>query len=103
MYRQVTEEGWRALGELLKQSREDMKWSMEELVRRIKEANPDGPRNVSPSTISGLERGHGEPKITTLASLANTGYIKHPVSGRLMSAIDLIDYAFDHSNKTVAA
>ncbi|WP_019500866.1 helix-turn-helix domain-containing protein [Pseudanabaena sp. PCC 6802] len=69
----ITTEGKRLLGKLLKESREGLGLSLDNLVLLIEKQTG---RTLSKSTISGLERGNAKPEWDTLSILASARYIK---------------------------
>lgn len=88
----ISRDGWIALGKLLKESRDQMKWSIDDLATRAKELG-GGDVSIAPSTISAIERGNSDPKLSTLLVLSGLGYIKNPETKEPMDLQDLCDYA----------
>lgn len=82
----ATPRGRKALGYLLKRGRESRSWTIDDLVYVIRENTG---YNLSKSTVSQIERGNCNPNWETIALLADVGYIKHPLTGNLLNALDL--------------
>jgi transcriptional regulator with XRE-family HTH domain len=84
----VTEAGRKALGELLKQSREAMSWSLDDLAVELRIRTGE---KLSKSTLNNMERGINTPAWDTLAILAAVGYVKNPNTGALLTAHEMFD------------
>jgi len=96
----ITRQGWIALGELLRVSRESQGWSQDDLISHINvllESENLTETKFTKSTLSNIERGNVEPRISNLYLVAHLGYVKHPVTNEPMDIKDLIDYAAQNS------
>jgi len=86
----ITEYGKRALGELVRSSREQIGWTLDDLVVELRKATG---QKLSKTAISNLERGYSTPAWDTLAMLAAVGYIKDPATRTPLTPHDLFDIA----------
>lgn len=86
----ITEQGKKALGKLVKESREAMSWSMQDVAAELFERTKF---TITTSAISDLENGKRDPQWNTLAKLAALGYIKNPRSQEAYEVGDLFKIA----------
>jgi transcriptional regulator with XRE-family HTH domain len=82
-----TRQGWKALGDLLKASREEKGWSLRALSQKL-----GGTPGASVGAVSAVERGNVEPKLSTLESLLSLDYVKDPKTGKPMTINELCEF-----------
>lgn len=74
MSSKITRQGWEALGSLIREQRNLKDLTLEDVVTLIKSRNPTA--TIGTNTLSNLERGTSEPKISTLMDISLIELVK---------------------------
>lgn len=92
-----TRVGWESLGDLIKRNRMKLKLSMAQMVDLLNNSNPEVLEHLGVSTLSSLEKGNTEPRLTTLAQLANSGEIRNLDTGEPLDLNKILQFVIDRS------
>ena len=88
-----TKKGLGRLGYLIRQTRQDMGWSLDKLASAVFTATGE---QIAKKTIGNIENNVGFPQYNSLAAIAALRLIKNPHTGRPLDHHDFIDIASEN-------